>query len=468
MSLVFLGIGFGIYYLVERNLSQSVDAALIASGESLRNAKSAMVYRSPFHQGFLREFFGEDYIRPYAQLVDLSGRVSEKTQNVRVSLPVTPEAVSRAQQGIETFETFNREGSPPLRQITMPIMRQGQFNGELVQVGAPLDDMYRTLRSIARLLWVVLPVGLLISLIIGYQLTSISLKPVRRLTKTASAMGSDDLGIRLPLPKAKDELFDLTQTFNSMLDRLEDAFSRMKRFASDVSHELRTPLTVLRGEAEFALRKERKNEEYKESLRAVLKESVQMGAIVEDLLLLARAQAGHIAMQWDKTQSKHFYAQIIDALEPIAMMKNVSIITDNADFELECSQHFLQLAVKNILLNAIKHSHEGGRVEVTTESNADGFVITVRDYGVGIDPEVLPFIFDEFYRADTARNRSLGGVGIGLSLAKALVLLHNGRIEVSSKPGDGSEFRIFIPSRLQPKNTDLIFDHVSPPAHQEV
>jgi heavy metal sensor kinase len=448
MALLFLGIGCGIYKLVERNLEQSVDAALIASAESLRSARKAISYRSPFTQSFLREFFGENYIRPYAQLVDLSGRVSAKTQNVRVSLPVTPNATARAERGLATIETIYRHNMPPLRQITLPVMHRDKFTGELIQVGAPLDATYRTLRSISFMLWVVLPVGLLVSIIVGYILMAWSLRPVAAVTRAASRLGSDDLAMRLPLPIAHDEIRDLSGTFNSMLDRLQDAFSRIKRFAGDVSHELRTPLAVLRGEAEFALRRERSAEDYRKSLEIIEREAINMTSIVEDLLLLARAQSKSVAMNWERIDLRDFIGIVCDSVRPVFEDRGVILSLENARSHLfYCVSGYLSLAIKNVLLNAAKHSPSGSEVVITTECKDGKLYIAITDRGEGIPAGSLPYIFDAFYRADTARNRAAGGTGIGLSLAQALVSLHDGKMLVESEVGVGSTFSIVIPDR---------------------
>lgn len=448
MALLFLAIGCGIYKLVERNLEQSVDAALIASAESLRGARKAISYRSPFTQSFLREFFGENYIRPYAQLVDLSGRVSAKTQNVRVSLPVTPNATARAERGLATIETIYRHNMPPLRQITLPVMHHQTFTGELIQVGAPLDATYRTLRSISFMLWVVLPVGLIISIIVGYLLMAWSLKPVAAVTRAASKLGSDDLDVRLPLPRANDEIRELSGTFNGMLDRLQDAFSRIKRFAGDVSHELRTPLAVLRGEAEFALRRDRSSEDYRKSLEIIEKEAVNMTNIVEDLLLLARAQSKSVAMNWERIDLKEFLEIACDSVKPVYAERGIQLeIAPLKQHLFYCVSGYLSLGIKNILLNAAKHSPVNSRVYLEVEISQGKVMIAIKDEGEGIPAEALPYIFDAFYRADTARNRAAGGSGIGLSLAQALISLHDGRVLVESEVGVGSTFTLIIPDR---------------------
>jgi heavy metal sensor kinase len=447
MALLFLGVGYGLYRVVEHNLYRSVDASLLISAQTIRDARFKRGFSSPLMERFLNEFFGEKYIRSYAQLVDLSGKISAKT-DINVSLPVTPKALARAERGLETLETFPpRAGSgSPLRMVTLPVIKFGRFTGELIQVGAPLDSTYLTLREIAWVLWISLPLGLAASVVFGYLLTKRSLKPVTDISSTAATLGSDDLSLRLPLPNANDELRRLASTFNDMLDRLDDAFKRLRRFTGDVSHELRTPLAVLRGEAEFALRKERSAEDYRSSLRTIVQEANNMTTIIEELLLLARAESKAVAMSWMDCSTVEFVTDLVNVAQPVYDQKHVRLqVINRAGSRFLGNPGYLTLALKNILINAAKHSASGASVEFEIKQEAGGMIFAITDFGEGIPAESIPYIFDPFYRADTARNRAAGGTGIGLSLAMALVKLHNGTISVRSRQGEGASFTVKIP-----------------------
>ncbi len=448
MALLFLGIGIGIYRYVENNLFQSVDAALLTSARSIRDARFVKGFSSPLMQEFLEEFLGERFIRPYAQLVDLSGRVSVKSENSRATLPVTPLAVNRAERGLVTFESFHRVGQSKIRQITLPVMKRGRFSGELIQVGAALDSTEHTLSGISLMLWVALPMSLLLSVVFGYLLTARSLRPVTAISQAAAGMGLEDLSTRLALPRAKDEIRGLTQTFNGMLERLEDAFVRLRRFAGDVSHELRTPLTVLRGEAEFALRRERSPDDYRQALRTIVKEAVHMTDIVEDLLLLARAQGKSIKIDREWVAIDRF---VLDLVQLTTSTFRDRVVTLEprifAHGPIKISSGYLGLAIKNILLNAAKHSPRDSVVYLEVTQDSRQTLFTIRDTGEGIPATDLPYIFDPFYRADTARNRAAGGSGIGLSLAQALVQLHGGQISVASTEGKGASFTVRLPNQ---------------------
>ncbi len=448
MGILFTLAGFGLNHYIASYLRDSVDAALLTSATSLRDSRSAMAYRSPFTQSFLKEFFGERLIRPYAQLVDLSGKISARSEDFPISLPVTPNAVARAEKGLYTFETIEKKGLPPIRLITMPITGRAGFMGELVQVGAPLDSTLATLRNIRLALWTALALGLGLSIIFGYLLTARSLKPVSALTRAAAQLGSEKMSIRLPLPAAKDEMRELTETFNKMLDRLQESFERMARFSANVSHELRTPITVMRGEAEYALRKQRKPEEYVSSLKTIVHESELMSSLVEDLLLLARAERGALKLEWEPVTGDQLINSVKVATTKEIEKYQVKLAIKMPEHLILVGSHsYLTVILRNLVANAAKHSVAGQVIEIEIRENPQNFLISVKDHGTGIEEKDLPYIFDTFYRSDSARNRAQGGAGVGLSLVKALVELHGGRIRVESKVGKGAFFEMKLPKK---------------------
>ena len=456
LGLVLLGIGVGVLRLIERNIFESLDTTLLTSAKAIRDSGLSRdkgekrLRNSAFWWSILDEFYdGERLaIRSYAQMVEPSGRVSAKTANVGVRLPVTPHAVARAELGLPTFETFVLEarGFSRLRQVTLPRFQKGRFTGELIQVGAPMDGNYRMISRIKYILLISLTLALIVSVFFAYILTKSAFRPVVKISRAASIIGVDDLKKRLPLPLATDELRDLTETFNGMICRLDDAFVRLRRFSGDVSHELRTPLAVLKGEAELALRKDRSKEDYRLALRRVVLEAKHMSTIVEDLLLLARAHDKSLALQLEMIPTVEIIAWVENDLCQELARKAIDLkVINRSHLGVFAAKNYLSIVVKNLVLNAIKHSHEQGEIIFEVEESDDDFSFAVEDRGEGISKTDLPYIFDTFFRADTARNRSLGGSGIGLSLSKALVDLHGGDIRVASSLGDGCRFEVTIP-----------------------
>jgi signal transduction histidine kinase len=241
-----------------------------------------------------------------------------------------------------------------------------------------------------------------------------------------------------------------------MLARLEDAFMRLRRFTGDVSHELRTPLAVLLGESELALRKERSTGDYRVALQAITLEAKHMQAIVEDLLLLARAESRAVAMSWQMLSTEGFIHDLSQMVKADYEKRRVilTIKMDLAELNFAGNAGFLYIALKNILLNAAKHSVAGAQVKFDVSSKCKQTIFVVSDEGEGIPSESLPYIFDPFYRADTARNRSLGGSGIGLSLASAMIKLHDGSIQVESTLGKGTTFIVTLPGAPESKTKE--------------
>ena len=444
-------VGFGIYNLVRRDLLKSVDAALLASAESMRASKASEGAGNGGLDQFLSDFLGGRDVNAYARIVDLSGNIRSRSTRDDVSLPITKAAMTRAEQGLATFETWERDNKAPFRQLSMPVIVAGVFTGTLVQVGAPLDATWATLSQIRSVFYLAFPAILGVSMIAGYIMARRSLAPVDGMRRAADQLSATDLSHRLEVPNVRDELHDLAETFNRMLSRLEDAFERQRRFNSDVSHELRTPLTAIRGEAELALRRMRTSEEYRAALQAIQRESVSMGTTVEDLLLLARAETGGLPTTKSPVITTDFLEFAAGKAEQLGRSKQiqVKIASERAPKQFLAAENYLSLALGNLLSNAVKHSPEHGQVTLTCQkSSSGGLTFTVADQGEGIPQVLLERIFDPFFRVDSARNRIAGGVGIGLSLARALAKLHGGDVRAESAQGRGSQFHLTIGQAL--------------------
>jgi heavy metal sensor kinase len=444
-------VGFGVYNMVRRDLLKSVDAALLASAESMRASKTAEGAVNGGLDQFLSDFLGGRDVNAYARVVDLSGNIRSRSTRDDVSLPITKAAMHRAEQGLPTFETWERDGKAPFRQLSVPVIVGGAFTGTLVQVGAPLDATWATLSQIRSVFYLAFPAILVVSMFAGYIMARRSLAPVDGMRRAADQLSATDLSHRLEVPDVRDELHDLAETFNRMLTRLEDAFERQRRFNSDVSHELRTPLTAIRGEAELALRRTRTADEYRVALETIQKESISMGATVEDLLLLARAETGGLPTTRSQVKTVEFLEAAAAKAEQLGKKKQIQIkvVTDRAPKVFLGAENYLALALGNLLSNAVKHSPESGQVTLTCQKSlSGGLTFSVSDHGEGIPQVLLERIFDPFFRVDTARNRIAGGVGIGLSLARALARLHGGDVRAESAQGRGSQFHLTIAQAL--------------------
>jgi len=229
-----------------------------------------------------------------------------------------------------------------------------------------------------------------------------------------------------------------------MIGKLEASFKQVRQFTSDASHELRTPLTVLKGEAELALRRPRAADDYRAVLESGLEEIDRMSRIVDELLFLSRADLGEIKMESKPVRLDLLLEDLKRQADVLGHEQAVHIVigllepaTVGGD-DMRLRELFL-----NLLDNAIKYSAPGGRVEISAEPRANEWVITVRDTGTGIPDEEIPRIWERLYRGD--KSRSQRGLGLGLSLVRAIINAHGGSIEVQSTVGKGSSFVIHLP-----------------------
>jgi signal transduction histidine kinase len=231
----------------------------------------------------------------------------------------------------------------------------------------------------------------------------------------------------------------LTETLNAMLGRLDAAFRETTRFTADASHELRSPIAVIRTSAEIALRRERSGDEYRETLSAILRESERTSLLVQDLLTLARADAGAVVFQHTPVDLRALVEDMRGSLFTRCAQASLDLavaLPDQPIVTIGDSQALGRL-VRILVDNAVMYTPAPGRVSLSLTSTPAGPAIDVADTGIGISSEDLPRVFDRFYRADKARSRDSGGAGLGLSIAKWIVEQHGGSIAIDSTPGQG-------------------------------
>jgi len=333
-----------------------------------------------------------------------------------------------------------------------------------VVVGERLTTMHETLASLRQVLLVTSALGLALALAGGRAMPGRALRPVAGLPDAAAAIARGDgtamsLSSRLLVPPTNDELSRLSATFNAMLDRLQASFRAQERFVGDASHELRTPLTAIRGNVDVLLRQSRLDGRHLDptdlttALDDIHRESDRMRRLLEDLLLLARADAD-AGNHPDKTapirrelvRLDEIASEAVRSAEALASGQLLELEAQR-DVEVQGDPDRLHQLVMILLDNAIRHTPSGGTIRVAVTATPDGQAcIVVRDEGEGIAPEHLPHVFERFYRADGARGRSSGGTGLGLAIAKAICRAHGGEISVMSAPDQGARFLVTLPS----------------------
>ena len=318
--------------------------------------------------------------------------------------------------------------------------------------------------ELTMLIAVTLPAIVLLAIAVGVFLAGRALDPIDQITRTADVITAEDLSRRLGLRRPNDEIGHLAETFDHMLDRLDRAFEMQRQFTADASHELRTPLSMVVSRSGLALERTRSVDEYQTILKAIRDDGLHMGRIVNDLLVLARADAGEAIAIRESLDPADLAQSTVEAMAPLAEDRGIALraVCDGSCVVVGDQTPLTQLLV-NLVDNAIRHTPPGGEVVVSTAvdaSDAGVVVIRVADTGTGIAPEQLPHVFKRFFRGDRDRRRERGGAGLGLSLCQAIVHAHGGEISVASEPGKGT----LVTVRL-PRHASASAVVTSPPLH---
>jgi heavy metal sensor kinase len=317
----------------------------------------------------------------------------------------------------------------------------------LLQVGVSLDAVDAALDHFFTLLLWVVPTSVLVVCVTGPWMARWALAPLAGLAAKTRAITVADLGQRLPVRGAGDELDALAEAFNDTLARLERSVGEMRQWSTAIAHELRTPLAALRGEAELALMRGGLSADHEQTLVSQLEEFDKLSRLITQLLTLARAEAGEIPLASDRVPLAPLVESIVEQMEPLAAARDLSLRCGHLDPAVVYGDAaWLERLILNLIDNAIKFTQAGGEIAVTLRQDQDTARLEVADSGIGIEAAAVPHLFERFYRADPSRSPGSEGTGLGLSLAKWIVDRHHGRIDVTSEPGRGSTFAISLPS----------------------
>jgi signal transduction histidine kinase len=386
----------------------------------------------------------------YIQVIRGNGSVARQSQNLgEQRLPLDADLLAINLRNQPALKTLVLENGGRLRMVSVPISVAGEVVGA-VQVGQPLIEVDATLHRVLVLLMGGIIVTVVVAGGVGLLMSWLALQPIDRITQTAGQIArAQDLGRRLPVPTADDEVGRLVSTFNAMLERLDRLFQAQQRLGADVSHELRTPLTTIRGNVGLLRRGAADDPaERAAALDAIEGEVDRMNRLVADLLLLAQAESG---MQLEKQPVEldtlilgvYRQAQLMSATQsPVG--ERVTIRLGHEDQAIvEGDPDRLKQLLLNLIDNALKYTPPGGTVTVSLYRDQEWVRVTIKDTGVGIPPDVLPHIFDRFYRAQREGRK---GVGLGLSIARWIAEAHGGRLSVESEVGQGTTFTLWLPT----------------------
>jgi len=309
-----------------------------------------------------------------------------------------------------------------------------------------LDEAGVYLVTLLIIIIVFLFLGFFIMLIFGTYNTQRYLSPLKDISHLSKQINSDNLNMRLDVQSARYELKEMVMTINNMLDRIQIGYLKQKQFVSDVSHELRTPISIIGGYANMLKRWAKDDEKvFDESLEAIIDETQSMKNVVENLLLLARYDNKTLVLD----KSKYSLSEQLDEMYKELMLlnnnKHVIEIEADPDVDLFGDKIKIRQAIREFCKNAVKYTPVQGKITLSLRKSRNKAIIHVKDTGIGIARKDIGRIFERFYRADRARNRTEEGYGLGLSIARAIIVAHKGLISVKSKDGVGTEIMITIP-----------------------
>jgi heavy metal sensor kinase len=435
------------YLVISRSLRHDLDDHLAFLARTLAQARLAAPPAAPGAplSPCLVDFRCPGYYAHWPRhllLVDAAGAVQCSDGE---TAPLAPDAVARARGSRQPAFADLQQDKEALRLVAWPFQDESGRH-LVVEVGGSHAAMDRSLRTGALATLAINSAALTLLLVGSWLFSRRLLAPVDRMARQLEEIDEGKLGTRIPETDVGDELGRLVAVLNRMLDRLEQAFEAQARFTSDVSHEIRSPLTALRGQMEVALRKERDAPEYQQVLRESHEEVLRLQRLAEDLLSLAQADAGALEAQRVPVALGDVLARSVDRQRAAAASKGVSLqLHVAAPAEVIGDPDLLGRLVDNLLDNAIRHNPAGGTVDITLEPVSGRATVAVCDTGEGIPPEHVPHVFDRFYRVDRARARATGGIGLGLSIARQIAVLHGGDVRVDSTVGEGCVFVIDLP-----------------------
>jgi two-component system OmpR family sensor kinase len=269
---------------------------------------------------------------------------------------------------------------------------------------------------------------------------------IENIVRQARDIEHGNLHQRLPHPGGDDEIGHLVDTLNAMLERIEHAFDAQRRFTADASHELRSPLSRLRAEIEITLRRPRESQDYVGTLRSCLDEVARLTTLVEELLMLARLDAGQERAQAERTPLRALVNDVVQRMQPVAYERGIELaLSGSVDEAVRVDNGPISLVLRNMVENAIKFSPAGGRVAIHMASSGPGATLTVADQGTGIDEAELPFLFDRFFRGARTRAGEVDGFGLGLALSQSIAQAYGGKIEAANRAEGGAMFRLYLP-----------------------
>lgn len=373
----------------------------------------------------------------FVQIFDRSGNHYEKSNNLKgENLKFKPQETEISSQDTYLVDI-------PIRQVQAPLINHGNKVGYVI-IAMSIEEEVRVLGNLSRVLFIAFPVVLLALFFITRFIAGKSIRPAVDIINTASKITNSNLSERIQSPKNKDVLFELSASINQLLDRIEDAVVRERQFTSDASHELRTPLAVIQGTLEVLIRKPRESAEYEEKIRYCINEVNRLNDLADQLLLLARFENQKVALQMEDIAIDEILLQVLERYSSKIAAKGIALSFESGNhFWVRSDAYLVSVILDNLISNAVKYTGENGRIDITLSHQDDKIACSIADNGVGIAPEDLQKIYNEFFRAESQR-QAVKGTGLGLSIVKRLCMLLHAELKIHSDLGTGTRAEIAL------------------------
>ena len=444
MAVVLVAAGLFLYLRLGAALDRTIDRSLLGRADDV----TALVRAAG---SGLRQAPGPGLVEQeesFAQVLARDGAVLDSTPGLRDRRLLSGPELARATR---TIVLVDRPPFPdsddPLRLLATPVQAEG--GPVVVVVGTSTEERVEALESLLRQLLLGGPIVLAVASLLGYGLAAAALRPVESMRREAEAVSATAPGRRLPLPQGDDEIVRLGATLNTMLDRLEAALARERRFVSDASHELRTPLAALRTELELALRRPRPPGELEAALRSAAEETERLSRLAEDLLVLVRADGGGLPVHRERLPAAQLLAGVRERYAAQATEAGREIEVEADGVELFADRLRAEQALGNLVDNALRYGH--GEVQLAALRGNGGVELHVRDRGPGFPPEFLDLAFDRFTRADPSRHGP--GAGLGLAIVEVIAHAHGGTAHAANRD-TGADVWVELPDDARRDRTD--------------
>ena len=437
LLLVSLGLfGATVLWLHWHLMLRQADESMEALARAAVNVVDAELAEGNTIEEAAREMLNVARQKDYAVAVmDAAGR---PLRNVDTSIPfqLPPNVSDRRARTVETPD------GRPWRVVVREHDSQGHRFG--VAIAMPLREVEEQWRALARACALGVPFVMAAAAAGGWWLGHRGLRPLSEMAGQASHITAETLDARLAVPFAGPELDAVATSFNSVLDRLGSALATQRRFMADASHELRTPLSIMRTAADVTLAQPRRDEaEYRDALTVVAQQSARLARLVEDMLVLARADGGGYPVAFAELDLDALIEECVGEFRDLARSRNITVTSHVQPVSIVGDAGLLRRLFSNLLGNALDYTPEGGVVRVSLAQDATGTAVRVADTGIGIPPEDRERVFERFVRLDPARHG--GGAGLGLSIARWIAGVHGGRLELLTSGPEGSVFAATFP-----------------------